>query len=101
MDEKWMKKKSERSRGVLGQRIWRTFGISSSHRARLIPVTWDQKSGERSESITLVDAINGFNKLYRLSILHTVRRRYPVGARFTLNFYRHEALLVVGQPVAV
>ena len=45
----------------------------------------------------LVDACNGFNKLSRLSMLWTVRHRWPVGARFTFNCYRHWAQLLLHQ----
>ena len=38
---------------------------------------------------TLVDARNGFNKLIRLAMLWTVRYRWPAGARFAFNLYRH------------
>ena len=71
-----------------------------------IPIPWDAdylgpKAVERGECITLVDARNGFNELSCLAMLQTVRHRYPVGARFTLNFYRHESLLVVSRSLAV
>ena len=38
---------------------------------------------------TLIDARNGFNELSRLAMLWTVPHRWPVGARFALNCYRH------------
>ena len=38
---------------------------------------------------TLFDARNGFNYLSRLAILWTVRHRWPTGARFALNYYKH------------
>ena len=47
---------------------------------------------------TLVDARNGFNKLSRLAMLLTVRHRWPAGARFAFNFYRHWAQLLLHQP---
>ena len=43
----------------------------------------------------LVDARNGFNELSRKAMLWTVRHRWPAGARFSFNCYRHSALLVV------
>ena len=45
--------------------------------------------------ITRVDARNGFNKLSRLVMLWTVRHRWPVGASFAFNFYRHWAQLLL------
>eukprot|EP00957_Ditylum_brightwellii_P165584 12605519-Ditylum_brightwellii.AAC.1 len=44
---------------------------------------------------TLVDARNGFNELSRFAMLWKVRHRWPTGARFIFNCYRHWALLVV------
>ena len=38
---------------------------------------------------TLVDAHNGFNELSRLVMLWTVRHRWPDGARFAFNCYKH------------
>ena len=38
---------------------------------------------------TLVDACNGFNELSRLAMLWTVRHRWPAGARFAFNCYKH------------
>ena len=55
------------------------------------------QDAEPSE-ITLTDARNGFNKLSRLAMLWTVRHRWPEGARFTLNCYRHWAQLLLHQP---
>ena len=46
----------------------------------------------------LVDACNGFNYLSCLAILWTVRHRWPAGARFLFNFYRHWAQLLLRQP---
>ena len=44
---------------------------------------------------TFVDAYNGFNELSRLAMLWTVRHRWPVGARFAFNCYRHWAQLLL------
>ena len=46
---------------------------------------------------TLVDDRNGFNKLSRLAMLWTVRNRWPAGARFALNCYRHWAQVLLRQ----
>ena len=47
---------------------------------------------------TLVDSHNGFNKLSRLAMVWTVRHRWPAGARFSSNCYRHWAQLLIRQP---
>ena len=38
---------------------------------------------------TIVDACNGFNELSRLAMLWTVWHRWPAGAWFAFNCYRH------------
>ena len=47
---------------------------------------------------TLVDARNGFNELSRLAMVWTVRHRWPAGARFSFNFYRHWTQLILRHP---
>ena len=47
---------------------------------------------------TLVDSRNGFNELSRLEMLWTVRHRWPAGARFAFNCYKHWAQLLLHQP---
>ena len=44
---------------------------------------------------TIVDACNGFNKLSRLEMLWKVRHRWPAGARFVFNCYRHLVQLLL------
>ena len=44
---------------------------------------------------TLVDARNGFNELSRLAMLWTVRHRWPAGAKFAFNCYKHWAQLLL------
>ena len=46
----------------------------------------------------LVDACNGFNKLNRLAMLWTVWHRWPAGARFAFNFYRHWVKILLRHP---
>ena len=46
----------------------------------------------------LVDSRNGFNKLSRLAMLWTLQHRWPEGARFAFNCYRHWAKLLLRQP---
>ena len=63
------------------------------------PNTLEFLTQEAEQSITtLVDAHNGFNELSRLAMLWTVRHRWPVGARFSFNCYRHWAQLLLRQP---
>ena len=54
---------------------------------------------------TLVDARNGLNELSRLAIMWTVQHRWPVGARFAFNCYRHWAQILLlqlgGVPVTI
>ena len=52
---------------------------------------------EDPSGTTLVDARNGFNELSPLVMLWTVRHRWPAGARFALNCYKHWAQLLLRQ----
>ena len=47
---------------------------------------------------TLVDARNNFNELSRLAMLWTMCHRWPAGARFAFNCYKHWAQLPLRQP---
>ena len=47
---------------------------------------------------TLVDARNRFNEVSRLAMLWTVQHRWPAGAIFAFNFYKHCAQLLLRQP---
>ena len=47
---------------------------------------------------TLVDARNGFNKLSCFTMMWTVRHRWPAGARFAFNCYRHWEQLLIRRP---
>ncbi len=50
------------------------------------------------ERLTLVDARNGFNKLSRYAMLWTARHRWPKGARFSFNCYKHYVRCLVRNP---
>jgi hypothetical protein len=50
------------------------------------------------EGLTLVDARNGFNELYSYAMLWTARHRWPNGAPFAFNCYRHYARCLVTSP---
>ncbi len=41
---------------------------------------------------------NGFNKLSRYAMLWTARHRWPKGARFAFNCYRHYAMVLGKMP---
>ena len=57
--------------------------------------------GEETGGLTLIDNINESNKISRLKMIWTVRNCWTMGARFALNFYFREALLVVRWPAAL
>ena len=46
---------------------------------------------------TLVDSRNGFSELSRLEMLWTVQHRWPAGASFVFNLYRHWEKLLLCQ----
>ena len=43
----------------------------------------------------LVDAVNGFNNSSRKAMMWTVAHRWPAGARFAFNMYRHSSVLIL------
>lgn len=58
------------------------------------------QTGESVESVIptgtlLVDARNGFNELNRKAMLWTVRSKWPNGALFAFNCYRHSGQLIL------
>ena len=61
----------------------------------------EEEAGADTNSITLIDATNGFNELSRIAMLWTVRHQWPTGARFTFNCYWHKALIVFRRPAAL
>ena len=67
--------------------------VQRALRALVLPTQEAELSGTM-----LVDARNGFNKLSRLKMLWTVRHRWPDGAWFAFNCYRHWAQLLLRQP---
>ena len=48
--------------------------------------------------ITLVDAINSFNKMIRLEMMWTVKHCWTSEARFALNCYMHRSQLLLCHP---
>ena len=56
---------------------------------------WEVHQHDDDWGFLLVDARNAFNEGNRTSFLWTIRHRWPAGARFTFNCYRHWAQLLV------
>ena len=57
---------------------------------------WDEhESDEEDWGVLLIDAKNDFNEGNRKMIFCVVRHKWPSGARFTFNLYRHQSVLVV------
>ena len=56
---------------------------------------WDVHQHDDDWGFLLVDARNAFNEGNRIAFLWTVRHRWPAGAKFTFNCYRHWAQLLV------
>ena len=54
----------------------------------LVSTGYCTKEADPSRNI-LVDGSNGFNELICLVMLWNVRHIWPVGARFTFNFYKN------------
>jgi hypothetical protein len=57
-----------------------------------------EDSEDGPEGLTLLNARNDFNKLSRYAMLWTVRHRWPKGAQFSFNSYRHYARCLVCSP---
>ena len=62
------------------------------HAARL---QWAQISQEEDWGFLLIDARNAFNEENRTAMLWAARHKWPSGAQFTFNCYRHWSTLVV------
>ena len=54
-----------------------------------------EKEDKEEWGFLLVDTANEFNAGNRIACLWTVRHRWPSGARFSMNCYRHQSLLLV------
>ncbi|KAL7475331.1 hypothetical protein ACHAW6_001261, partial [Cyclotella cf. meneghiniana] len=64
------------------------------------PLTQDPTEDTADPTVlTLADADNGFQNLGRYSLLWEVRHRWPGGARFAYNMYRHECRLLLRGPI--
>jgi hypothetical protein len=63
-------------------------GIQAMHLLR------DQHASEEEWGFLLVDARNAFNEGNRTVMLWTVHHKWPSGARFAFNCYRHWSILV-------
>ena len=56
---------------------------------------WKVHQMEEDWGFLLIDAANAFNEANRTGMLWTVRHKWPSGARFTFNCYRHWAVLMI------
>ena len=61
----------------------------------VIRLLWEMHAAEEEWGFLLIDAKNAFNEGNRLAMLWTVRHKWPSGARFTFNCYKHWTTLVV------
>ena len=65
------------------------------------PLTQDPTEDTADPTVlTLADANNGFQNLRRYSLLWEVRHRWPGGAWFAYNMYRHECRLLLQGPIS-
>ena len=55
----------------------------------------EHESDEEDQGVLLIDAKNAFNEGNRKMMLWVVRHKWPSGARFMFNIYRHQSVLVV------
>ena len=58
-------------------------------------ILWDEHNKEEGWGFLLIDARNAFNEENRTAMLWAVQHEWPSGAKFTFNYYRHWATLVV------
>ena len=58
----------------------------------------DEDSSTNPDAVLKIDAKNGFNELNRRAMLWTVRHRWPSGAQYAFNSYRHSAISIVRRP---
>jgi hypothetical protein len=56
---------------------------------------WDLHKTEENWGFLLMDASNAFNEQNRIETLWAVRHKWPSGARFVFNCYKHWAVLVL------
>ena len=78
-----------------------TTQLASSLEARIegaihaIRVLWEEHRKEEDWGFLLIHAHNAFNEDNRTAMLWYVLHKWPSGAQFTFNCYRHWATLVV------
>jgi hypothetical protein len=56
---------------------------------------WDEHADKKILGFLLIDASNGFNEEERSTALWTIRHKWPAGAQFCFNCYRHWSILAV------
>jgi hypothetical protein len=86
--------------GEIDDELWEDEGEEGEDPPWIVEAEGDLR-GESEyglKGLTLVDARNGFNELSRYLMLWTVRHRWPKGARFAFNCYRHYARCIVRNP---
>ena len=66
--------------------------------AHAIDTLWRQHEDDEEWGFLLVDARNAFNEGNRHAFLWTIRPRWPSGARFTFNCYKHWSMLILRNP---
>ena len=72
--------------------------VNTSHPDR--PLTQEPTEDTADPTVrTLTDADNGFQNLGRYSLLWELRHRWPDGAWFAYNMYRHECRLMLRGPI--
>ena len=58
-------------------------------------ILWEENAQEEYWGFLLIDAHNAFNEENWTAMLWAVQHKWPSGAQFTFNCYRHWATLVV------
>ena len=59
---------------------------------------WEEHCGDDQTGFLLIDASNAFNEMNRIRMLYEIRYRWPSGAQFVFNCYRHWSKLLLRSP---
>jgi hypothetical protein len=60
-----------------------------------VELLWESMKDKDKWGFLLIDAKNAFNKGNQMGMLWTIRHKWPSGARFTFNCYKHWGTLVL------